>query len=102
MTYTEDRTTFEAQLQRPPHFARMCEHAGRFVGRLSRVDKEALIEMAYDRLWDQRDQIHETAHVLLLWIDALKAAAMTRKQWLVYYNMGGWRWVKSSQLGRDE
>ncbi len=102
MTYTEDRETFERDLRKPPHFARMCEHAGRFTGRLTKVDRDTFLEMAYERLWCDRSNIRETSDILLRWIDALRYAARTRKRWLIYYPLGGWRWARSSQLGRDD
>ncbi len=102
MTYTEDRATFEADLRKPPHFARMCEHAGRYVGRLTKVDKETMLDLAWEGLWQRREQIHETSDILLTWIAALSAAARTRKTWLVWHNMGGWSRVRASQLGRTE
>ncbi len=99
MTYTEDREQFERDLRQPPHFARMCEHAGRFVGRLPKIDRETLLDLAWGYLWDRRDAIHETADILLVWIDCLKSAAHTRKRWLQWSGIS-WRWVRSSQLGR--
>lgn len=101
MTYTEDRETFERDLLRPPHQARMLDYAGKYVGRLTKVDKNTLLEVAIEYLWNRRDQIKETSDILTTWIAALNFAAKTRKKWLVYYNIGGWRWVRSSQLGRD-
>lgn len=104
MTFTEDRETFEAQLFRPPHAARMSEHAGRFVGRLDDADKEILLGDALDRLWETRCLIHKTQDILCTWIDALKFAAERRPQWRVATAFAGTctghEWVKSSQLGR--
>lgn len=102
MTYTEDRHTFEAQLRQPPHFARMLEHSGRYVGRLTKMDKESLIEIAFDRLWESRDQIKEMNDILRLWIAALNGAARTRKTWLVWLNNSHWARVKGTQLGKGE
>lgn len=102
MTYTEDRETFERDLFKPPHCARMLDHAGKFVGRLSRVDKDTFLELAMDRFWADRASIKETSDILLRWIDALRYAARTRKTWMVWYNMGGWKRVRPSQMGRDE
>ena len=99
MTYMEDREIFEADLCKPPHLARMCEHAGRFTGRLTKVDRNSLLEMAWDYLWARRDSIHETNDILLTWIACLTAAARTRERWLQWSGIS-WRWVRSSQLGR--
>src|SRR5579859_1142441 len=99
MTYTEDRETFEVQLFRPPHAARMTEHAGYFVERLDSTDKEALLKDALDRLWETRGLIHETRDVLRTWVEALEYAAARRPRWCVWYNVCERRWVKGSQLG---
>lgn len=101
MTYTEDRLTFEAQLRQPPHFARMCDHAGKFVSRMTKVDRESVLEMAWNTLWEWRDGIHETNDILRLWINALSLAVKTRKTWLIWTGLC-WRRVRNSQLGRDE
>jgi hypothetical protein len=99
MTYTEDRAVFEAQLRQPPHFARMLDHARPFVGRLTKLDRHSLIEIAWDNLWAQRDCIHETNDILRLWIASLTGAARTRKTWLVW-NGAYWTRVKGERLGK--
>ncbi|MDE2097008.1 MAG: hypothetical protein KGL39_07165 [Patescibacteria group bacterium] len=101
MTYTEDRDTFERQLFRPPHAARMSEHAGHFVERLDKADKAALLEDALNRFWETRDQIRETRDILRTWIKALEFAARRRPRWCVWFNVYEKRWVKGSQLGRQ-
>lgn len=101
MTYTEDREQFERDLFRPPHAARMLEHAGRFVERLDRTDKEKLLEDAVDRLFELRDRIHEAKDILTLWIDSLEYAARRRPRWKTWFNVYESRWVKGSQLGRQ-
>lgn len=101
MTYTEDRETFEAQLFRPPHAARMSEHAGYFVERLEKHDKDALLTDAVDRLWSTRGQIHETQDILRTWIKALEFAAERRTEWRTWWNVYEVRMVKGFKLGRQ-
>lgn len=100
MARMNDREAFEAELSRPPHVARMLEHAGYFVERLDRTDKEMLLTTAMDRLYEQRERIKETKDILTLWIDALKHAAHSRPRWRIWFNGYEPRWVKGSQLGR--
>lgn len=101
MTKIEDRDAFERQLARPPHAARMTEHAGYFVERLDAGDKNALLKDALDRLWETRDQIKETQDILRTWIKALEFAARRRPKWCTYWNVYEKRWVKGTQLGRQ-
>lgn len=101
MTFTEDRETFEAQLFRPPHAARMTEHAGHFTERLDKNDKNALLTMALDRFWETREQIKETQDILRLWVKALEFAAGRRPRWQTWFNVYEARWVKGTRLGRD-
>lgn len=95
-----DREKFEAQLFRPPHAARMTEHAGRFIERLDKGDKDALLRDALDRLWATHEDIEETKDVLKVWIAALEYAAERRPRWRTWYNVCEQRWVKGTQLGR--
>lgn len=95
------REAFEAQLFRAPHAARMTDHAGHFVERLDKTDKEALLTMALDRFWETREQIKETQDILRLWVKALEFAAKRRPKWQVWFNVYEVRWVKGSQLGRQ-
>lgn len=99
VTYTEDRETFESQLFRPPHAARMTDHAGHFVERLDKDDKAVLLKDALDRLWETRDQIHTAQDILRTWIKALEFAANKRPHWRTWFNVHDSRWVKGSQLG---
>lgn len=100
MTYTEDRETFERQMMQPPHAARLMEHAGRFIGRLDRADKNALLKDALDKFWELRNEIKETADILKLWIKALESASRRRPRWHLWSSGYDW-WVKSSQLGKQ-
>lgn len=97
----QDREEFAEALFRPPHAARMAEHAGYFVQRLDRHDKDALLTMALERLWDTRDQIKEAQDILRVWIKALEFAARYRPRWCVWFNVHESRWVKGTQLGRQ-
>ena len=112
MAGLNDREAFERELSRPPHVARMMEHAGRYVKWLDKDDKNAVLEYATDRLWETRAQIKETKDLLTVWIAALDYAARRRPRWAEcfsgYVGTRGyvsrinfeWRWVKGSQLGR--
>ena len=112
MAGLNDREAFERELSRPPHVARMMEHAGRYVKWLDKGDKDALLEDAVARLFDTADRIKESRDVLALWIAALEYAARRRPRWAEcfsgYVATRGyvsrinfeWRWVKGSQLGR--
>ena len=101
VTYTEDRETFERQLFRPPHAARMTEHAGRFVERLDRDDKDALLKDALDWFWEHRGLIQETQDILRTWVKALEHAAGRRPVWRTWFNVYESRLVKGSKLGRQ-
>lgn len=96
-----ERVVFERELFRPPHAARMTEHAGRFVERLDREDKDMLLEDALERLWQTRAQIKEAKDVLTVWIKALEYAAARRMRWRCWYNVCHWRWVKGVNLGKE-
>lgn len=100
MAKVDDREAFEHELGRPPHQARMMEHAARYVGMLDKDDKNALLEYAVDRLFETRAQIKETKDVLKVWIEALEYAALRRPYWLVCFNGYEWRRVKGARLGR--
>lgn len=100
MTFTEDRETFERQMMRPPHAARLMEHAGRFVGRLDNKDKDALLQTALDEFWESRNQIKETQDILRLWVKALELSARRRPKWHCWSSGYDW-WVKGSQMGRQ-
>lgn len=96
--YTEDRETFERQMfSTPPHAARLAERAGRFVGRLSNKDKDALLRVALDQFWETRDQINTTQDLLSLWIEALQYSARRRPRWRCWWS-GRDEWIKSSRL----
>lgn len=95
------REEFMEELSRPPHNARMNDHAQHFTSRLDKADREALLEDALERLWDTRDQIKETQDVLRTWIKALEFAARRRPKWCTYFNVYEKRWVKGTQLGRQ-
>lgn len=100
--FTEDRETFERQMLRtPPHAARLAEHAGRFAGRLSKVDSNTFLTDALDQFWATREQIKETQDILKLWIKALEYAARRRPRWHLWSSGYDW-WVKGSQLGRQQ
>jgi uncharacterized protein with HEPN domain len=104
MTYTEDRVQFEAQIFRPPHLARMLERAGEFTGRLAPADRDDLMEMAFEKFWALRDDIHTSADVERLWVVALQNAADTRRVWRVAVSHWGvvvkWEFVRSARLRR--
>ena len=100
MSGLTDRERFEAQLFRPPHAARMTGHAGRFVERLDKDDKDALLRDALDRLWATHDQIKETKDVLKVWCSALEYAAARRPRWRIWFNVYEARWIKGTLLGR--
>ena len=100
LIYTEDRETFERDMMRPPHAARLMEHAGRFVGRLDNADKDALLQTALDEFWETREQIKEMQDILRLWVKALETAARRRPRWHCWSSGYDW-WVKGSQLGRQ-
>lgn len=102
MTFTEDREVFERQLMRPPHAARLMEHAGRFVGHLNDNDKEFLLELAIEWLWGARSSVKETQDILTLWIKGLEYAARRRPKWHLRDIAGRDWWVKGSQLGRQQ
>lgn len=97
---TDDRAEFEAALLVPPHVARMLEHAGRFVERLDKTDKEKLLEDAMDRMFAQREKIKEGKDVLVIWIESLRYAATRRPYWVEWFNVYETRKVRGSQLGR--
>ena len=97
---TTDREKFEAQLFRPPHAARMTEHAGRFTERLDKDDKDALLRDALDRLWEKHEEIEDGKSLLLTWIGALEYAAERRPRWKTWFNVHEARWVKGIYLGR--
>jgi hypothetical protein len=101
MKTVDDREAFERALLRPPHAARMLEHAGHFVERLDRADKEILLDWAMERLFDTREQIKESKDVLKCWIAALEYAARRRPKWRTWFNVYESRWVKGTQLGRQ-
>lgn len=100
MTYTEDRETFERQMYQPPHAARLMEHAGRFVGRLSSVDKDALLRIALDEFWARRAFIKDTQDILEQWVKSLEYSARRRPRWHCWWS-GRDEWVKGTQLGRQ-
>jgi len=96
-----EREKFEADLFRPPHAARMTEHAGRFVERLDKEDKNMLLTTALDRLWETRKEIKTAQDVLRVWVKALEYAATRRPVWRTWFNVHEQRPVKGSQLGRQ-
>lgn len=95
------REEFEALLSRPPHAARMSEHAGYFVERLDKADKNALLSMAVERMWETRSQIHEAQDILKTWIKALEYAARRRAYWVQWFNVYEHRKISSSKLGKQ-
>ena len=101
LIYTEDRETFERQMMRPPHAARLMEHAGRFVGRLDNADKDALLQTALDEVWDTREQIETAQDILTVWVHALQYSARRRPRWHCWSSGYDW-WVKGTQLGRQQ
>jgi hypothetical protein len=102
MAAMTEREQFEAALSKPPHAARMIEHAGRYVERLERNDKDMLLADAIERMWALHGQIKKGKDVLLAWISALNYAAERRPRWRCWYNVCCWEWVKGTQLGRRE
>lgn len=98
--YTEDRETFERQMLQPPHAARLMDHAGRFIGRLSNTDKDMLLKDALDEFWARRDLIKESQGILLQWVKALEFAAKRRPRWHCWWS-GRDEWVKGTQLGKQ-
>ena len=102
MTYTEDRAAFEHDIFRPPHLARMLEHAARYVGKLAPGDKDLLLSVAMDQFWETRNGIRKTADILRLWDTALRGAARTRDRWCEWSNLdSAWHWVSGKYLGRN-
>ncbi len=103
--FTEDREVFERQLFRPPHAARMSEHAGRFTSRLDDADKTALLKDALDQFWEKRSQIQQTQDILRKWIEALEYAAARRPRWQCaishFGRKVGVEWVRGVHLGKD-
>lgn len=101
MTYTEDRETFERDIFRPPHVARMLEHAGRYVGSMTKADKDAFLELALDHMWERRAFIKQTSDIQRMWELALQDAARSRLRWLIWPNgsLTESKWVLGTRLG---
>ena len=101
--YTEDRDTFERDMFRPPHAARMLEATGLFTGRMRDADKEAFLELALDTFWALRNTIHNCADIQKNWLRALKTAALSRDKWLLFTSIAGVitgrEWVLGRRLG---
>lgn len=102
VTYTEDRETFEAQIFRPPHLARMLEISGEFTGRLDSLDRDFVVKQSLDRFWDVRGEIKVSNDVERKWVESLQWVAMSRPRWEVFVSHWGVaigkEWIKSSQL----
>lgn len=101
MTYTKDRETFERDIFRPPHVARMLEHAGSYVGAMTKRDKDAFLELALDHIWNNRHQIKATNDIQVVWHDGLRAAAHSRDRWLIWPHgsLTESKWVLGVHLG---
>lgn len=94
------REEFEKLLSRPPHAARMSEHAGHYVERLDKADRNALLSMAVERMWELRGEIKEAQDILKTWLKALEYAARRRAYWVEWFNVYESRKVPSSKLGK--
>lgn len=101
MTYTEDRETFERDIFRPPHVARMLEQAGRFVGAMTKADKDALLGIALANMWELRNDITCASSISIVWNASLKLAARSRDRWLIWPNgsLTDSKWVLGTRLG---
>jgi hypothetical protein len=100
LIYTEDRETFERDMFRPPHMARMLEAAGRYSGRMGDKDRVAFFQLALDAFWALRDTVHVTADIQRNWDRALKTAATSRDRWIVWSNLNlRYEWVLGRRLG---
>lgn len=100
MMQTDDREQFERDLLAPGRFARLLERAGRYLDGLDA--KEVFLEAALDYMWECRGQVKNTNGLLVLWDEALNAAAHTRSRWLVHFGaaLERQKWVPSRRLGK--
>ena len=101
MARIDEQAAFEAQLVRPPHAARMMEHAGRYVKWLDKEDKHAVLTDALGYMFEERARIAEGRDVLKIWDEALEFAARKRPRWQCTDAWQRTRWIKGSRLGRD-
>ncbi len=102
MTYTEDRDTFEREMFRPPHAARMLEATRRYAARMGAKDRGEFFQAALDAFWALRDTVRVTDDIRRNWERALKTAAVSRSRWLVWNGLElRYEWVRGRRLGED-
>lgn len=102
MIYTEDRDTFEREMFRPPHAARMLEATRRYAGRMGDKDRGDFFQAALDAFWALRDTVRATADIRRNWERALKTAAQSRDRWLVWNGVElRYEWVLGRRLGEE-
>lgn len=104
MTFTEDRETFERDIFKPPHLARMLDVAGEFTGRLDKADREWFLCAAMEQLWEMRESVKVMNDINRLWVLALEETAWVRPYWIVAISHFGVKVgterVKSAHLRR--
>lgn len=96
---TEDRETFEREIFRPPHLARLLDITGEFTGRLDKADREFFLTRASDMFWENRAAIKVANDIPRLWVAALQELAKGRRCWRIWSGVE-WRWVAYGQLRR--
>jgi hypothetical protein len=101
VTYTEDKETFERDIFKPPHVARLLDALGPFVDGLTGRDRSAFITEAFDAFFLLRNGIKCVNDIYIQWGAALKLAAQSRERWLVWNPQEvAWLWVPAKKLGR--
>lgn len=96
---TEDRETFEREIFRPPHLARLLDISGEFIGRLDKQDREYFLYRTMGNFWESRAGIKVMNDISRLWVAALQQTANERLSWEIWSGVE-WRWVRPGQLRR--
>lgn len=98
MTEEKERALFEDMIRR--HTAALNDILARYVGRLSRRDREWFIGNTLEIAWENRSMFDPTKrHLIAYWEDCCRETARSRPTWRVITTTG-YATVKNRRLGR--
>lgn len=96
---TEDRETFEREIFRPPHLARLLDITGEFTGRLDGKDRNYFIARTMVHFWEKRAGIKVQNDISRIWAETMQQVAYARPSWEIWSGVE-WRRVTPGQLRR--
>lgn len=96
MTQDKEFEAFRAMLM--AQFARLAENAGRYVGRMSNIDKELTLEAALHCAWASREFFNPKTEQLAKYWDEMLRAVVSDAGYVELRCLAGWEVLSSDEF----